>query len=150
MKNLSGIAKIEVLLVDAMQKASRWPIPESLIGRKENTRYELKVDDIMIDAYLGDATAEWTTTRQDIDAPYNTMYSDDDKLYHSSDDDEEVEKTHAVVKVKDTGAEFKFDLRLLDVSPFRMEAMKLYPYKFREGETPIKLLKLQSWSYVDT
>ena len=35
-----------------------------------------------------------------------------------------------------------FDKKLLEASPFRMEAMKYYPYKMREGEIPFKLLKV--------
>ena len=42
----------------------------------------------------------------------------------------------------------KFDLGLLDVSPFRMESMKFYPYKSKEGEIPLKLLKVPNFEFL--
>ena len=85
---------------------------------------------------------EYAKERPEIDAPYNSMESEDNFIiYHSSDEsielDEEGERKEFIATKDDK----KFDKKLLDVSPFRMEAMQHYPYRFREGDVPIKLLK---------
>ena len=78
-----------------------------------------------------------------MDVPYNTMHSDDNfKLYHSSDDSAVEEDPLVQVDVASGDTPLTFDMNLLKVLPFRLEAMKYFPFKSREGETPVKLLKV--------
>ena len=41
-----------------------------------------------------------------------------------------------------------FNKKLLDVSPFRMEGMRYFPYRSREGEIPLKLLKVPKLEFI--
>ena len=90
---------------------------------------------------------EWANYKPDVDAPYNSMESDADlEIYESPTESEEEE----VVEVKpDEVSKYKpFNKKLLDVSPFRMEGMRYFPYRSREGEIPLKLLKVQKLDFV--
>ena len=51
--------------------------------------------------------------------------------------------------IKEEVQKFKpFDKKVLNVSPFRMESMRYYPYRAREGEVPMKLLKVPQFQFV--
>ena len=63
---------------------------------------------------------------------------------------EEEDKEEEVVVVKENAKYKPFDKSLLDVSPFRMEGMKYFPYKSSENTIPIKLLKVQKLDFVVT
>ena len=52
------------------------------------------------------------------------------------------------MEVKDGSETFTFDLKLLDVLPFRLESMKFYPYKSREGDIPMNLLKVKELEFI--
>ena len=90
---------------------------------------------------------EYANQRPEIDAPYNSMESDDDFIIEESPSSEEIEEQteHTEVKVK---KEKKFDKKLLDTSPYRMESIKFYPYRFREGDIPSKLLKVNKLDFL--
>ena len=92
---------------------------------------------------------EWANYRLDCAAPYCSMESDAElDLYQSS--TEEEDKKEEVVVVKENAKYKPFDKSLLDVSPFRMEGMKYFPYKSSENTIPIKLLKVQKLDFVVT
>ena len=125
-----------------MKLYQRWPIPECLMSRPRRGNFSLKVDSIMSEAYKEDSMKEWAKYRPQINAPYNSMEEADDLEIIESEDSEEVEekKNSVVVDVKeDLDA---MNPKLIEHSPFRMESMKYYPYKSREGEVPLKLLKV--------
>ena len=114
-----------------------------LLGRSETATYHLRVDSLMAEAYREESMHLWANTEQELDAPYNSMDSKDDyQLYRSDSGDEDPFAPESPLKGKTAKDSKWFDERILDVSPFRMESMKYFPFRTREGEMPIKLLKI--------
>ena len=116
------------------------------MGRAKSN-FSLKVDSIMIDAYREETMLEWADVKQELDVPYNSIYTEDEYVVYESPSDDEVQE---IVVVKKTEVQkFKpFDLKVLDVTPFRMESMRYYPYRTKEGDIPLKLLKMPTCSFV--
>ena len=71
--------------------------------------------------------------------------ADEFQLYRSEDDEEEdtVVKINSKAKQDDMSQKDKqLNLQLLDPSPFRIESIRNYPHRFREGEIPLRLMKV--------
>ena len=144
----TGPSLIDTITIKKMKEYKRWPIPEMLMNRPK-ANFSLKIDTILADHYREEEMLEWAGWRPAIDVPYNSIDSDDNfLLYHSSDDEIEVDETKIEMIDPEDGEAFSFDLKKLDVSPFRMESMRFYPYKSREGEIPLKLLKIQEFEFI--
>ena len=78
--NLNDLETIEL-----MKKAKRYPIPEKLLWMpKEGPKFDLNVDSIMHAAYHNDEIEEWAEYKQEIDAPANSMNSNEDLHFASS------------------------------------------------------------------
>jgi len=52
------------------------------------------------------------------------------------------------VKADPTLKEKQFDIRILEISPYRMESMKFFPHRTHEGEVPYKLLNVGKMHYL--
>ena len=79
-----------------------------------------------------------------MDAPYNSMESADDYSLGPDTDSDDADKFPKVDKNKKDDPEMekkRFNIALLDHWPFRIEAVRNYPYRTREGDIPTKLLK---------
>ena len=64
-----------------------------LMNRPLLGNFCLKIDTILADHYKEDEMKEWAEWRPLVDAPYNSVDSDDNfNLYHSSDDEVEHKK----------------------------------------------------------
>ena len=93
----------------------------------------------MHNAYSEVSNKFWANYRQEIDAPYNSMESDEDLDLFATDTSEEENKP--VVKVeKKEGEKKKLDLTKIQASAWNMKTFKPYPHRAREGEVPLKLL----------
>ena len=77
-------------VINVMKECDRFPIPEAILGRKKFTRYTLRIDSIMLATYKMESIHEWANYRQEIDAPFNSMESEDEfPLFDSLESDEE-------------------------------------------------------------
>ena len=141
-------------IIDMMKEADRFPIPESLVGRRKNQKrpYVLKIDSLISAAFKIEEVNEWANSKDVLDAPYNTMHSEDDFPLEDSQDSDEQNVFPAIPKDKllaDPSLKDKqFDIRLLDTSPYRLESLLYFPYRNREGEIPLKLLKIPKLSFL--
>ena len=90
----------------------------------------MKVDSLINDAYLSEHMREWANYRAEVPAPYNSMDSADDyQIVPSEDSEEEGQVVEEQEVNEEKQREFDFDKEILEHSPFRMAAMKYYPYK---------------------
>ena len=76
--------------IDRMKVADRWPIPEAIVGRQKREPYTLRIDSLIHAAFALEEVEEWGKQIPDLDAPYNSMESEDDFPIHYSDDSEEI------------------------------------------------------------
>ena len=78
--------------------------------------------------------------------PYNSQVSEDDFPLYMSQDSDEANVYPYIPKSKleaDPSLALKqFDIRLIDTMPYRTDSMAYYPYRTREGNMPVKLLKV--------
>ena len=87
-------------------------------------------------------TNDMVLDRPEIDAPYNTPESADDyNIYDFSTDEDILNQEENPLKGLDKEDPNWFDINLLNSSPFRIESVKYFPHKAREGEIPLRLLK---------
>ncbi len=88
----------------------------------------------------------------DTKAPYNSLEDEEDFfLYESqeSDDPNSVPYiTQKKIKEDPTLKEKQFDIRILETSAYRLESMKFFPYRHREGEIPYKILQVPKVSSI--
>ena len=98
------------------------------------------------------AVEEWAEYMTDTKVPYNSLEDEEDFfLYESqeSDDPNSVPYiTQKKIKEDPTLKEKQFDIRILETSPYRLESMKFFPYRYREGEIPLKLLEIPKVSSI--
>ena len=98
------------------------------------------------------AVEEWANFKPDIDAPANSMESEDDLQLiesQSSDDSDAIPYLTKEKLKQDPELEKKqFPKQDLETSGFRLQSMQYFPYRSREGEIPYKLLTLPKSSYV--
>ena len=134
----------DLITIKTMKKYQRFPIPEALMGRQRWGNFRLKIDSLLAEAYREESMLEWANWRPDTNAPYNSMVSADEFHVIESEDSDEAELKLGEGKyaVDEEDDDRQFDLSILNPSPFRMESMKYYPYKSREGEVPLRLLKV--------
>ena len=88
----------------------------------------------------------------EIDAPANSMESEDDFAICESQSSEDPDAVPYLTKdklAKDPDLEKKqFPISILETSGFRLQSMQYYPYRSREGEIPYKLLKVPRSQHV--
>lgn len=73
--------------------------------------------------------------------PYNSPESEEDLPIYDSNSSDEIKIDETAVK-KDPSMKVKlFDKNILSTNPFRLESIRTYPYRAREGEPPLLLLK---------
>ena len=133
-----------------MKQYQRWPIPEALLGLNTG-RYEMRIDSLLAEAYNVESMIAHGKARPDIDAPYNSIDSAEND--HDIFDDEATEESDALsedspMKNKTVADPDWFDQKILVHSPWRLASMKFFPYKSREGEVPMKLLKVPKLEFV--
>ena len=74
----------DIYVINMMKEAGRYPIPEQLVGRSKREPYQLRVDSLINMAYREENIREWAEYRQEIDAPYCSMESEEEfPLYDS-------------------------------------------------------------------
>ena len=113
-----------------------------MLMNRQQGHFSLKIDSILAEAYNEESMLQYANERPELDAPYNSMDSDDNfNIYDSSSDEDFRDAQDNPLKGVTADDPKWFDVRILDISPFRMEAMKYFPYKSREGDIPLKLLK---------
>lgn len=129
-----------------MKEVDRFPIPEALVGRTRNTAYTLKIDSLISAAYKTESVLEWANYRQELDAPYCSMHSEEEFPIYDSNESDEIQTYPYIPKEKLAAnpdlKKKQFDVRLLESSPWRIESMRYYPYRSRDGDFPLKLLKI--------
>jgi hypothetical protein len=142
----------EVTIIEFMKEVSRFPCPEALLGRQSNKRYKVTIDSLIVGAYSIKAVEEWADYKPDTKAPYNSMESDENFFLYESQSSEDPNSvpyiTAKAVKADPTLKEKQFDIRILEISPYRMESMKFFPHRTHEGEVPYKLLHVGKLSYL--
>ena len=106
------------------------------------------IDTLMHAAYNEEDIVWWSRYRQEVDAPFNSMESENEyPIYESNDSDDEIDRVPKPTKYQKKNDEnFKekqFDKSLIEMTNFRMENMRQFPHRVREGEVPFKLGKLK-------
>lgn len=136
--------------INNMQICDRFPIPDQLMSRPKDARFYLQIDSLISAAYNLKDTQVWADYRQSIDAPQNSLCSEDEYPVHDSHSSEEDQKNIRQSDLdKDPNLHAKlFDLKILDTSPFLLELTKVFPYKARMGAIPLHLLKQRDPGYV--
>lgn len=65
-------------LIDFMREVDRFPVPEALVGRTADKPFRLGLDSIMNAEYRLEAVEAWGDYRPAIDAPNNSMESEEE------------------------------------------------------------------------
>lgn len=98
------------------------------------------------------AVEEWANWKPEIDAPANSMESEDNyqlvESQSSDDSDALPHLTKEKLKLDPELEKKQFPKQDLETSGFRLQAMQYYPYRSREGEIPYKLLGVQRSQFV--
>lgn len=135
-----------------MKQIDRFPIPEALVNRSSSIPYRLTIDSMIKKFYTIEAVEEMAIERPSQAAPYNSLESDEEFTLAesvSSEDPNSVPYITAQKLREDPKLKEKnFDVRILENSPFRLEAVKYFPFRSREGEIPLKLLKVRKMSFL--
>ena len=140
-KQAEGTSLIDQQTVDRMKICQRWPVPEMLLSRPD--RYKLKVDSLMAEVFTVEYAREGAKYRQEIDAPLNSMSSGDEPDLYATDTEDEKKKALTKEDMDDPELARKaFDKSLLNTQPFRIESLRFFPYRQREGSLPLRLLKV--------
>ena len=102
--------------------------------------YCLKIDSVLHNVYNIETMVETANLRPPMFAPQNSDVSEDNYSIGSlspveiPSDEEKAAKAAEVVKDR------TFDKTMIDLSPFSLERMVVFPHKFREGDVPLRLL----------
>ena len=132
-------------IIDFMKLVDRHHIPEALIRPQPERPYTLVIDSIIKDVFRQETVEAWANYKPAIGAPYNSMESEEDFNIYESEDSEDPNAVPYITKKKveqDPSLKDKqFDMRILQTSAFRLESMKFFPYRSREGDIPNKLLQ---------
>lgn len=129
-----------------MKSAKRYPIPEQLLNKPKN--YWLKIDSVLANVYNIESLVETANLRPPMFAPQNSDVSEDNYSIGSlspveiPSDEEKAAKAVEVVKDR------TFDKTQIDLSPFSLERMVVFPHKFREGDVPVRVLIRQDIGYL--
>jgi len=98
------------------------------------------IDSLINDAYRLETVEAWADYKPGNGAPDNSMESEDDYFIEESEESDDPNAvpylTKKLVKEDPTLKEKQFDMRILLTSAFRLESMKYFPYRSREGEIP--------------
>ncbi len=83
-----------------------------------------------------ESVLEWADYKQELDAPYCSMESEEEFPLYDSAESDELDVFPYIPKAKlDQNPELKkkqFDISLLSTMPFRIESMKYYPGQSRD------------------
>ena len=139
-------------IIDFMQQVDRFPIPEALLRPEPERSYNLVIDSLINDSYRLETVEAWADYKPANGAPYNSLESEDDYFIEESEESDDPNAvpyiTKKLVKEDPTIKEKQFDMRVLLTSAFRLESMKYFPYRSREGEIPKKLLQYPKLDYI--
>ena len=134
-----------------MKEAERFPIPEQLLGRKKYDKFTLYIDSLISAAYNEKSIQENAYYIQEVDAPFNSMESADDFSLGPDTDSDEAEKFPKTAQKAKNDPEIekkRFDMSLLETWPFKIETVRSFPYRTREGDIPTKLLKYPRLNWI--
>ena len=114
--------------------------------------FRLTLDSILREVYSEQYVHQWAEYQLETGAPCNSAESEDDYNLYQTDESEEAEALEGGAKKakkgdqkdKDTG----FNLQLLDPSPFALDSVRTFPHKFREGDIPLRLLKVPKIEFI--
>ena len=85
-------------------------MPETLMNRQETGNFRLKIDSIIAEAYREESMLEWASYRPEIDAPYNSMTSQDEfNIIPSEDSDELDDMPKDAIVTKKGDVDYDFD-----------------------------------------
>ena len=124
-----------------MRKLERFPIREALVGRKG--AFKLQLDSIIREEYREEAVKQWGQYQPDQGCPFNSLESEDDLQILESEDSDDADIApyiKAGLKNDPSLKDKMFPMQWLETSGFRLEAMRYFPYRNREGELPNKIL----------
>lgn len=142
----------EKITIEKMMKAKRYPVREKLMNEPEN--FWLKIDSIIQAIYNVKEMTENCDNPPDIRATKNSDVSADNATASESssteydEDGNPKKKNVKVVVVEKEGPAVKFEKSLIENQGWRVEPLAVYPHKAREGEVPLKLLKIPKVEYI--
>jgi len=142
----------EKATIDKMMKAKRYPIPEKLMNEPEN--FWLKIDSIIQGIYNVQEMISNCDNLPDIKAPKNSDVSADNATASESssteydDDGNPKKKNVKIVQAVGAAPEKKFDKSLIECQGWKLDPLTVFPHKAREGEVPLKLLKIPKVDYM--
>lgn len=147
MIKLQQPTRLEMTVIDLMKATDRFPIPESLVNRpKEKKGYNLRIDSLITAAYTLDTVNDWANYLPRLDAPYNSMESEEEFPIDDSEESDDKNKIPYIPKAKlEENPELlnkQFDDTILKTMPWRIESMRYFPYSGADNTFPVKLLKI--------
>ena len=87
-----------MITIQTMMKCQRWPVPEILMNRPKGN-FVLKIDSLIAEAYREESIIDWANKRPVVDAPYNSMQTDEElHIYESADSDEADKEVELIVE----------------------------------------------------
>jgi len=84
MKDMKQPTLTDLHTIRKMQASDRWPIPEQLINKPEKGNFTLIIDSIIHASYNEKEILEWARFRPEVDAPYNSMESENEYPIYDS------------------------------------------------------------------
>ena len=122
------------------------------MNRNEDRNFNLQIDSLITTQFTMEAVSEWANFVPENDAPANSMESEDEfNLYESQSSEDEDAVPHLTKKAIAEDPELekkKFPISILETSGFRLESVKYYPHRAREGDIPYKLLTVPKSAHV--
>ena len=85
---MKGPILIDLETIYKMKKAKRYPIPEKILHTNNN--FQLQIDSIIRQAYDNDEIEFAANNKQEIDAPCNSMESNEKIEFYSSGSEYEI------------------------------------------------------------
>ena len=144
MKQMKAPTLTDQHIMTFMTQVDRYPIPEALLRPQPEKPYHLVIDSLINDSYRIETAESWADYKPAQNCPYNSLESEDDYFIEESEESDDPNAVPYITKAKVTEdpslKDKQFDMRILQTSAFRLESMKYYPYRQREGDIPNKLL----------
>lgn len=119
--------------ISRMQKAMRYPIPEQLMNQP--SKFWLKIDSFTHELYSFQNLTAHCDDKIELVAPRNS--SESEEVVNLDSSDEEVKQKE---QVEGPTSKYVFQESLVDMQPFHLQRMGVFPHKHRENEPPLKLI----------